>query len=544
MIDDTLIQQLLARAGVVANETEDSANDANRIGTLFADIIRALSMLITEEELAQLISQYGSRLFLSKVNPDTAAERIIMAKGVQLGESFASGMTGHGGLLDGQGRAEMRSLKLWEWLEVPELRKNRTRIIVGDEWQAPGGIIESVDTDNQTITLKLEEGEIGLIEEDDLCMGYWNDPDTSLNSRDTSDDGRNNRRIAGFATSYFRLTRVSGSRNENAEYVLRGQSEAYPNPYHPQVGMHFVVFGNPTKTDRQNSAYRTRTYTRYVKGVTTWEFSAANIAMQFGDLSNLSLLGINMQGYSAYLNNIYLTGHIEDVEVSGAHLEIQMLNGGWVDALNSETVTFSAKDGLGRDITGHFTGFKLTRESGDESADRAWNATHTPLTSPVTLTKADMGTLWFVRRTLFTLESLGGDETIRISFAIGVRDHQDLHIEFVASRNVVYVDDVNVTVEARLFYGEEDVTDELLLQNTTATEWKRDSGVVAEDAAWTPTFGTTRNKIVLQHGPGYNRRDCGSQWEETLHCSFDFKAVLSTGLNQQQTITENFPLGI
>ncbi|MBO4906225.1 MAG: hypothetical protein J5486_04200 [Bacteroidaceae bacterium] len=545
MIDNATINQLLARAGVVANETEDSANDANRIGTLFADIIRALSMSLTEEELSELIAKYGDKLFLSKVKPDAAAGRITMSDGIQLGESYVSGLAGRGGLLDGSGRGEMRSLRLWEWLEVPELRYNRTEVVVGDEWQSPGGgIIESVDNDSHTIRLKLEQGEIGMIDVDDLCMAFWHDEDNpSLNSSDSYDDGRNNRRMAGFATCYFLLTAVNGSNNGEAEFVLRGVSDAYPVAYLPQVGMHFVVFGNVTKPERQQSAYRTRTYTRFLHGVNTWEFTAANVVMQWGDLSTLSLLGLNMQGYSAYMQNIYVSGHIEDVEVSGAHIELQLQSGGWVDARSSEIVSFVCRDSVGRDITGRFTTWRLTRESGDDAADAAWNTLHTSVTSPITLTRSDMGEYWHVRRTLFTLQGISQSETVAASFAIGVRDYQELHIEFVPSRTVVYADDVDVTVEARLFYGEEDVTEELLLRHTTSMSWARDSGIQSEDNAWTPTLGAARNILIIQHGHSHSRYDCGSQWTDRLHCVFAFTAVIPSGVNEQSRLTAQLPLG-
>lgn len=46
----------------------------------------------------------------------------------------------------------------------------------------------------------------------------------------------------------------------------------------------------------------------------TWEFTKSMIAMQDGDLSNLNIFGLNMTGYSAYLNNIYMTGTIEQLQ--------------------------------------------------------------------------------------------------------------------------------------------------------------------------------------------------------------------------------------
>lgn len=538
MIDEALIRQLLAKASVVANETEDSANDANRIGTLFADVIRALDMAVTEEEIQQLIEEFGGQLFLSKVNPDTAAGRIAMADGIQLGQTYAGGLTGHGGLLDASGRGEMRSLRLWEWLEVPELRYNRVRVIVGDEWQSPGGgIIESVDTSTQTLRLKLEDGEIGLIDTDDLCMGYWHSATPADNSADNYDDSRNNRRVAGFYTCYFRITNVSGANNDTAEYVLRGTSAAYPVAMHPAAGMHFVVFGNPTNTERQASAYRTRTYTRYVRNVTTWEFEARNVAMQFGDLVNLNLLGIDVRGYSAYLDNIYMRGHIEQVEVSGLHFVITLQNGGWVSSQMSEVVTFSVLDGMGRDGSGNFTDYMLTRESGDNADDAVWNAAHTSVTSPITLTMADMGMNWFTRRTLFTLQSVGGRETITQSFTVGVRDEIGLSVLFeaIAGGAVVWADDVYAVVRGCVMFGQEDVTDTFLTRTDTSFTWWRNSGATAEDELWQPTLVRNQPNVIEIRHSAATRQDCSSRWLQTLCCEFGLTVAYTENGRPRQT---------
>ncbi|EJW90186.1 hypothetical protein EVA_21707, partial [gut metagenome] len=48
--------------------------------------------------------------------------------GAQFGSSFISGLTGIGGKIDGQGHAELDSLSLRKWLEVPELRFNRVTV--------------------------------------------------------------------------------------------------------------------------------------------------------------------------------------------------------------------------------------------------------------------------------------------------------------------------------------------------------------------------------------------------------------------------------
>lgn len=278
--------------------------------------------------------------FANKQFPDTFKGKMTFDDGAQFG-GFASGMTGFGGIIDKKGNAEMQSLKLRGFLEVPELRYNRVEISMGDTWYAPSaGIIESVDTTAQTITLKLEEGEIGSPRVGDICMGIFHNLNTSENASADYDDGRGNRRFAGFATCYFRITEeLDTTTYKTFKYQLRPVSGAYPTQYHPAASMTFVGYGSFSNEDRQTSRYETRTYQRYLTGVSDWEFTASNIAAQYGDLSNLSVFGINMTGYSAYLNNIYMSGVIHQFTPGGEEVPTIIDRGVW-----SATETYNRND--------------------------------------------------------------------------------------------------------------------------------------------------------------------------------------------------------
>ena len=278
--------------------------------------------------------------FASKQFPDTFKGKMTFDDGALFG-NFASGMTGLGGMIDKKGNAEMQSLKLRGFLEVPELRYNRVEISMGDTWYAPSaGIIESVDTTAQTITLKLEEGEIGSPRVGDICMGIFHNLNTSENATADYDDGRGNRRFAGFATCYFRITEeLDTTTYKTFKYQLRPVSGAYPTQYHPAASMTFVGYGSFSNEDRQTSRYETRTYQRYLTGVSDWEFTASNIAAQYGDLSNLSIFGIEMRGYSAYLNNIYMSGVIQQFTPGGEEVPTIIDRGVW-----SATETYNRND--------------------------------------------------------------------------------------------------------------------------------------------------------------------------------------------------------
>lgn len=262
--------------------------------------------------------------FLSKKYADIANGLINFKSGLQFGD-FVGGLAGFGGKIDGNADGELNSLKLRQFLEVPELRYNRVSIQVGNSWRAPGGgIIESVapdydaDGNVQTtgvITLHLENGEPGIVAVGDLCQGIYHDGITeTTNALADSDDGIGNFTFKGFFTVYFKVTEILATDNSSFRYSLRPVSTTWDSTNHPCAAMHFVAYGNVSNTSRQTSRYSTRTYERYLKDVSDWEFTKNNIGAQFGDLSNLSVFGLSMTGYSAYLNNIYMSGVISQIE--------------------------------------------------------------------------------------------------------------------------------------------------------------------------------------------------------------------------------------
>ncbi len=341
---------------------------------------------------------YVDNKALSRVHADTASGHIgfldglssdelsVMKKGVQFGENFAEGLTGFGGKIDGDGAAQLDSLTLRSFLEVPELRFNRVSIQVGNRWRAPGGgiidhvVIDCDENGNElysgTAYLHLEEGEIGKVYEDDICQGIWHDGiNPSENAADDYDDSKGNFKFSGFYTAYFRIDKVlsvNGGTNNAFHYSLRNDGK-WKLFKHPASMMHFVCYGNFSNADRQQSRYSTLTYERYLTEVNTWEFSESNIAAQFGDLSNLSVFGLKMDGYSAYLKNIYMSGTIKQFEAIGRKMVIDQSLNGYMAPDETETVTVQIVDGYMQDHTNEYN-FKVERDTGDAASDAVWNA--------------------------------------------------------------------------------------------------------------------------------------------------------------------------
>lgn len=266
-----------------------------------------------------MIKSEGSKLFLSKLYDDTAAGIITfngglrsnkmtyLNQGVQIG-TFVTGMIGGtGAQIDKDGRGEMTSLILREFLEVPELRFNKIDVVSGELWNSIAfGTIEDVDLVNQIVTLKLEDGEYSGIHVNDICRGIFHNFD-GVNNTETGTDDCGFDKVQGFSTAYFTPIEVLDARGKQFRYSLKQGTTQ-----HPCKSMKFAVYGNFTDETRQDSAYSTRQYKRYLKKVNTWHINPSkNIASQFGLLDGLNIPGApndgNLTGNGAYISNIYLT---------------------------------------------------------------------------------------------------------------------------------------------------------------------------------------------------------------------------------------------
>lgn len=265
-----------------------------------------------------LILSEGSKLFLSKTQDDIALGQITfqnglvsngmvyLKEGVQIG-NYVPGLMGTGAKIDKDGRAELTSLTIREFLEVPELRFNKIDVVSGELWNSIAfGTIESVDETNQVFTVKLEEGEYNGLHVNDICRGIFHNINGQNETTETIDDSGFHT-VQGFGTSYFTPIEVYGEYNKYVRYALKPGCK-----YHPKPSMKFAVYGNFTDESRQSSAYSTKTYKRFLKNVNTWGITWENIASQFGELNGLNIPGApndgNLEGDGAYLTNVYMTG--------------------------------------------------------------------------------------------------------------------------------------------------------------------------------------------------------------------------------------------
>ena len=333
----------------------EQAEYANRSGYASRSAYADLAYDLAEDSPA-------AKRFLSRIADDVAEGRITFQKGLEAVaeglfssgavfgvDGFASGLTGFGAKIGADGNGEMRGLTLWEWLQVPELRYNRVEVYLGIRWNTPGAgiILECTpDTDADgtplatgTARLKLEDGELGAVAVDDICMGIYHFGDARDDAAD-SDDSRGNFAFAGFATAYFRITGVSGEDNGTFTYSLRPGFTV-----HPQPQMHFSCYGNFTDTSRQASLYQTRSYIRMLIGQNTWETGPQNIRLQIGDLTNLSVHGLTADGYGMYGTNVYFTGTVTQLKPDGTPVKTANDRGAWLQGTHYDYYDRVSHDG-------------------------------------------------------------------------------------------------------------------------------------------------------------------------------------------------------
>lgn len=438
-------------------------------------------------------------------------------KGTQFGKVFVPGIAGGiGGKIDGEGNGELKSLRVREFLEATEYRHNRVSINVGNQWRAPGGgVIEEVipDTDldgnllpSGTIVLHLEDGEIGAVDYDDICQGIFHDSATiGNNSKDNFDDGIGNFRFAGFFSSYFRITELidSDSGNSKFRYTLRNDDK-WAALYHPCAMMTFVAYGNFTKKDRQNSRYSTLTYERYLQDVNDWTFTQYNIAAQFGDLSNLKVFGLDMTGYSAYLDNVYFSGTIQQIEKAPLRMEIENPGGGILASGESTVINCRVLKGFDYVADDDLT-WEILRDTGDADADAAWTQKQKVkdfagcITLSHSSTDDDLSTNPLVKGTLFTFiaHSKNGS-TVRASIILRPPEEgekgEDAILVSISQSGVIRNGQGNIILYASVFKGGDDITDKYIPEQFS---WIRDSGNADFDAGWNRLHKDYGNTVAL-----------------------------------------------
>lgn len=278
------------------------------------------------------------KLFLSKTEDDAAAGNISFGQkisvalrsefteGFDVGQYVTGIIGGTGATLrfdeNGKSFVEADRALFREELVVPKITFNCVDVISGDKANtfAFGTILE-VDTDAMEASLDLLDDEWGTLHVSDICRGIFHNIEGG-NASDDADDDNGFMSYSGFSTSYFTPTEIleSGAGVLRFKYALQSGTTV-----HPMKGMNFFAYGNFTDTTRQSITYETRYYRRILAGVNTWVINPDTmIKYQSGRLDGLVIGGQDMSGYSAFMQNIYMTGVIKQLKPTGE--EIMVVN--------------------------------------------------------------------------------------------------------------------------------------------------------------------------------------------------------------------------
>lgn len=248
--------------------------------------------------------------FISKKKDDIAQGIITFLKGIRIGR-FVSGWIGSGAAITvdsktGKTRLEVDEVLARDRFETMEFRFNRIDVIDGEQWSTFAyGKIKSVDTENQTVCLDLVDGELMSSHVNDLCRGIFHNL-TSANAAGNKPDDCGFYTHAGFSTSYFTPTELLED-GSGFKYALRPGTTQ-----HPCAGMKFAAYGNLTDPARRMSKVTNTRHSLYLKEVATWQINPdRHYGAAYGDLTGITINGVEFNGYSSFQTNGYFKGHIE-----------------------------------------------------------------------------------------------------------------------------------------------------------------------------------------------------------------------------------------
>lgn len=278
--------------------------------------------------LISLDNSITANKYIRKDIDDYANGLIRFQKGLISGSNVMStiylqGLDGWFG--DERGNFEMNSLTLREFLEVPELRKNKITVMGNQFWFTDSALIKTAvarGNNEYDIHFKLEELEYSSFELNDILKGIYHYAN-------------------GFYTVYLQVYELILDPIENGEIGVRVRSL---NGKAPMQSMLLVRMNNSEDTERQGSLFADglNKYIRVLDGYdeerptsegrADWIervsipspddpeapptikeiYHKGSLKVQIGDLSKIIQHPVfgDLEGYGLYADNVYLTGKL------------------------------------------------------------------------------------------------------------------------------------------------------------------------------------------------------------------------------------------
>lgn len=447
------------------------------------------------QQIDSLIRVFGRKYFLSKLYDDTASglltflkglvsEELIEANnGINIGEAIDSLISGKGTLLRPDGSIQADSVELRRSLTVLELIFNRLSAQESDTAFSESGVIESIELlGDGTYRLPLRKRhttDFTAFDWNDIIYGSVNDLATG---------GGN------YRTSWMRVVGVN-TVDSYIEAVLYPDDEVPGGKnYPPEPLMIITRRGNTSDEDRQSYWYIS-SYEKCIcmlDGVTKPILEENNYSILIGKMKRLSLfdnLPINYRQSYVYCRGLIRQDDIR-IDVTGKPVYEFVNRGIWSlsVATSEEPYLFESKNpitGVNESSTVYHRGLKWQCLKTGTLLEPKWNSTD-----------------WAF------LEGNG-----------------EFSIDFQSSKGFSFFYGlIDTVIEARFYHGTTDITEDVMSTSGTVITWNRDTGIAAEDNAWSPTFvDGKKNKIHLISS------DMGSQWLNARSVTFKITAVIPLG---------------
>lgn len=330
----------------LVNSLEVTKSDTKQIiDAVKGETVKSLSSMIGGSNTNGFNASITDKMYLSKLTDDTAYGTITFEKvqkflqGLNIGDgngawsadgtlslfklltnNFDSGPYGHGAQIDEKGNIEANSIYARQFISAPKFVFNEISVTKAEQWNTNGyGTIESVDVENRTITLHLEENDYGSLQVGDICRGIYADID-NVHGADKTEEGAlddcNFVQHKGFFTTYFYVSHIITS--EKGKFVFKYGKKSLATP-DPCAYMDFAQYGSFTDDKRQSSMYfssRGNSFIEVLDGVKTWEVQSQNRVARYGWLGGLLLVKkdgstVRPEGNGIYVqDNIYFGGNI------------------------------------------------------------------------------------------------------------------------------------------------------------------------------------------------------------------------------------------
>lgn len=438
-------------------------------------LITALKVMRAIEENNRLADER----YLRKDQPDQTNYLL------KIGEFIDSLLAGKGTGLFPDGRIQTDRMEIRQSLTVMETIFNRLSAQEGDFSFSECGTIENVEyLSDGTYRLPLRkrwERDFTALDWNDIIYGSVND---------LASGGGNIR------TSWMRVIGVNTTENY-IEAILYPDNEVPGGKnYPPEPLMAVTRRGNSSNEARQSYWYIS-SYEKCIcmlDGVTRPILEESNYSVLIGKMKNLSIfnnLPINYRQSYIFVRGL-IGQDIIRVDVTGKPISTMTDRGVWsiVVAQGPNPYFFETKNpltGAQETSTVYHRGVKWQCLRSGTVLEPKWNSTD-----------------WAF------LEGNG-----------------EFSILFDSSRGMsFFYGIVDTVVTARFFYGEIDITDDVMSVPGTTITWSRDTGTPEEDAAWMPFFAEgMKNKLHLVD------KDMGSSWPAVPMVTFQINAIIPQGDN-------------